>query len=650
VNVEKTVKFLTSIWEAQGTDEEGYVFLSRKTPEGAWEDLALNHPVTDAARLVKPLARWKGSDIYFCPNVFSEPYRQKQHVLPSVWLYADLDESNPESLPVAPTSAWKTSKRRYQCLWRSTKALPAKTHGVLNQRLTYLCDADKGGWSVTKVLRVPGTQNHKRANPEHVRLLWHDLQHYRPTVLRDLVKGVKVGPMATGIQNVSLPDMTADAILHKHKQKMSKRTLELLRAKVAQVGERSDRLWELDCLLLDAGVSPEETLILVRETVWNKYAGTRRELDQLWVEVTKAKDHVTEPKFSPTAVLREKFQTYDEFLSTPVPSEVWTVEGVWSHDAHGLIAGEPKTFKSFVAMDLAVSVASGTKFLGHFEVPETGPVIMIQEENTPAMMKDRLEKITHSRGIGESAGMNGNGSDGVLEMKARDDLPIFLMNNAQFNLTDEDHLSFLEKLVQTHKPKLLILDPLYLMIPGLDENSAAEMGPTLRTLLALKQTHNVGILIVHHYNKPRVGEDRQPGNRISGTNAFYRWFESALYLEKGKAIGEVLMTPEHRGSVPRGAIKLEFDLGEMGDTEYHVDVTHTVVSGTKELRKDLKDLIQESPGISVIEAGEALDISKFRVKRLAERLGYEIRLRDPKGQAGRPGYGIFPQKGRLART
>jgi hypothetical protein len=398
--------------------------------------------------------------------------------------------------------------------------------------------------------------------------------------------------------------------------------------------------------LLDAGVSPEETLILVRETVWNKYAGERRELDQLWVEVLKAKNHVSESKLSPTAVLRDKLQTYSDFISTPVPGEIWTVEGVWSHDAHGLIAGEPKTFKSFIATDLAVSVASGTKFLGQFEVPETGPVIMIQEENTPSMMKDRFEKIVNARGIGESASVSGNGSNGVLEMKAAQELPIFIMNNGQFNLTDEDHMALLEELIKTHKPKLLVLDPLYLMTPGVDENSSSAMTPVLRDLLYLKQAHKLGILIVHHYNKPRADEDRHPGNRIAGSNVFYRWFESALYLEKGKSPGEVRMTAEHRGSAPRGGVNLEFDIGEMGDMAYHVDVEVTKTTGVSAIRRQLKEIVEKEPGVSLVKTAEKLEVPKERLERIAKRMGYQTRVKKPDGRAGRPGKGIFPQGSR----
>lgn len=632
-------KFLTSVWDAHG-HSSGYVFVSYKTAEGDWRDKALPYPITVSAvdKVLVKLRRKGATDLYFCPNIFRDKSRRKGHVLESVWLYADLDPVEPTTLSLAATSAWETSPGRFQCLWRVNRPLKEHHHATLNQRLTYLHEADKGGWSVTKVLRCPGTKNYKRDEVTKGRLLWHDLQRYEVRTVLEVVRHVKVLDQQTEVRNLDVPDMTADAVIHKHREKLPERALELLRAKKARVGERSDRLWELECLMLQAKVPPEEVLVAVRFTVWNKYAGQRRELPQLWAEIKKALKHVESDTFADVGELR--LTPYRKFLETPIPEELWTVEGIWSHDAHGLIAGEPKTFKSFVATDLAVSVASGTKFLGHFEVPETGPVILIQEENTPAMMKDRLWKIASSRDL--AGGVSRNGSSDV-QIQLPQELPIFLMNNQRFNLTDEEHVGLLESWIKEVEPKLVVLDPIYLMMPGVDENSAVAMTPILRDLLTLKQRYDVGILIVHHYNKPRSDEDRHPGLRISGTSVFYRWFESALYLSKGSQPGEVVMVPEHRGAAPAGSIHVEFDLGEMGESDYHTDVEIRSNVGTNHLRRTVLDKVLASPGITLNELCEETGVSKDRIHRLVERHpSLTMKRSQSKGKAGRPPLQVFP--------
>ena len=41
----------------------------------------------------------------------------------------------------------------------------------------------------------------------------------------------------------------------------------------------------------------------------------------------------------------------------------WLVDQLWSEEAVGIIGGEPKCCKSFLALDLAVAVAAGTPCL-----------------------------------------------------------------------------------------------------------------------------------------------------------------------------------------------------------------------------------------------------------------------------------------------
>lgn len=45
---------------------------------------------------------------------------------------------------------------------------------------------------------------------------------------------------------------------------------------------------------------------------------------------------------------------------------VWMVEGLWGAEAVGIIGGEPKSGKTFLALDLAVAVATGAPCLRRF--------------------------------------------------------------------------------------------------------------------------------------------------------------------------------------------------------------------------------------------------------------------------------------------
>ncbi|MGB6451972.1 MAG: AAA family ATPase, partial [Steroidobacteraceae bacterium] len=65
------------------------------------------------------------------------------------------------------------------------------------------------------------------------------------------------------------------------------------------------------------------------------------------------------------------------FRLTAQPEEArWLVEGLWSEGAVGIVGGEPKCCKSFLALDLAVAVASGRPALRRFTVPQSGRVLL----------------------------------------------------------------------------------------------------------------------------------------------------------------------------------------------------------------------------------------------------------------------------------
>ena len=54
----------------------------------------------------------------------------------------------------------------------------------------------------------------------------------------------------------------------------------------------------------------------------------------------------------------------------------WLVESLWSDAGVGILGGSPKSYKTFLALDIAVSVASGTPCLDSFDVPQSGPVLL----------------------------------------------------------------------------------------------------------------------------------------------------------------------------------------------------------------------------------------------------------------------------------
>jgi hypothetical protein len=146
--------FLRSVWSHQPSGYHFVIYRDGKT----WLE-----------KCVKPDQEFEillpqRGDLYFCPNAFSTPIRQKQYVLPSRVMYQDLDEADPRDAPLPPDLWWETSLGRWQALWfLSGPAVEPLEFAALNRGLNRACGADPGTWNLTRVLRVPGSWNAKRS-------------------------------------------------------------------------------------------------------------------------------------------------------------------------------------------------------------------------------------------------------------------------------------------------------------------------------------------------------------------------------------------------------------------------------------------------------------------------------------------------------
>ena len=75
----------------------------------------------------------------------------------------------------------------------------------------------------------------------------------------------------------------------------------------------------------------------------------------------------------------------------------WLIEGLWADEAVGIVGGEPKSFKSFLVLDMAVAVASGSPCLRHFPVAHTGRVLLYAAEDALQVVRRRLEAPAAAR-------------------------------------------------------------------------------------------------------------------------------------------------------------------------------------------------------------------------------------------------------------
>lgn len=552
----RSVDFLCKVWE-RVCEPGDYVFLSLKSPR--WKDFYFKFDSTLKGRVRDWLRQNNPEkvDIYFCPLPFRKPERLSKYVKPVNILWSDVDDGDPDLF--RPTVLWESSPGRHHALWFIKERMHAEDAAELNRSLTYYLGADKGGWDLSQVLRVPGTYNHKYKSKPKVKLLHWDR--------KELSSGKVANKVRHTIRKVEEYDGDSSEILKNYR--LPTKILNLLTGP-AEEGRRSDMLWYLENKLSDAGMSPDEIIAVIKDTEWNKYKGRHDEDHRLQTELSKViekKIETTPKKRIPEEGLR--IESFSDVMANLQSTPGWQVPGFWMRNSHGIVAGEPKSFKTTLVMDLALSIASGAKFLGKYKVEQTGKVLYIQNENTHWIMKDRFEKMTMNKGL---VGRVSRSRD-TINVEWPPTIPFHMINQQNFMLNNEEHQDFLEETIGRMRPGLVVLDPLYLMFDG-DIASARDLFPILQWLLYLKNTYNCGILVIHHYNKN--GEGKRGGQRMLGSTTLHGWIESAWYLsslpaEDGSK-AEVIMEREFRGAGLHQQLDLKVHMGEMGVPDYSVDV------------------------------------------------------------------------------
>jgi RecA-family ATPase len=86
-------------------------------------------------------------------------------------------------------------------------------------------------------------------------------------------------------------------------------------------------------------------------------------------------------------------------LAERADEQRWLVTGLWSEQAVGIVGGEPKCCKSFLALDLAVAVAAVIPCLRRFAVPRAGRVLLYAAEDALHIVRRRLEGICATTGL-----------------------------------------------------------------------------------------------------------------------------------------------------------------------------------------------------------------------------------------------------------
>lgn len=228
-------------------------------------------------------------DVYYCPQLFSQPKRKKEYVATTPNAWSDLDTCRPDQLLDTPSVVVESSPGRYQGVWCFEHPQEPDVGQDVSRRIAYAhkeYGADTSGWDLTQLLRVPYTANQKYQPPATVRIVDTAGGRFR-------VADFDRYPKVEGFEHLEipfpeeLPEEDAEELLKKYRWQLHKTTFELFET-VPEEKKWSHRLWSLMMLLFEGEMTREEVFVVANASACNKFERDGRSNRYLWQDVCRA--------------------------------------------------------------------------------------------------------------------------------------------------------------------------------------------------------------------------------------------------------------------------------------------------------------------------------------------------------------------------
>ena len=201
----------------------------------------------------------------------------------------------------------------------------------------------------------------------------------------------------------------------------------------------------------------------------------------------------------------------EQLMTTPLKPIEFCIDGMISTGLF-ILAGAPKVGKSWLALDMALSIAKGEKLLGR--ETKCGKALYQCLEDSYTRIQNRLFDLTSEPSEKLHFAIMAGALGGVLEKQ---------IENFKSQHTDL---------------KIIIIDTLQ-KIRSDDDTSYASDYKELSVLKNLADKLRIAILLVHHTRKCR---DNDPFNMISGTTGISGCVDgSMVMIERQRGSGEVVL-------------------------------------------------------------------------------------------------------------
>ena len=200
--------------------------------------------------------------------------------------------------------------------------------------------------------------------------------------------------------------------------------------------------------------------------------------------------------------------TDGQLVAAQLPVPPMLIEGVMHMGRRTLLLAPSKASKTWTAMDMSISIASGTPWMG-FRTHKAS-VLHIDLELPTWGLKERRNKLLEVRGIAGPVDVDWWSLDGY--QRSIDELMPLITARAPFG-----------------KFGMITIEPAYVILGARDENDNADVTDFMNKLAWIARITGAAVLCTHHFAKGDAsGKDAK--DRGSGAGAWVRAPDTAITI------------------------------------------------------------------------------------------------------------------------
>ena len=206
------------------------------------------------------------------------------------------------------------------------------------------------------------------------------------------------------------------------------------------------------------------------------------------------------------------FKSAATLVSSPSIPLRWTIHGLLAEKSVGVIAGEPKTSKTWALLEMAMAVATGKKAFGEFKTERARPVVLFLAEDSEPSMRTRLRAMAVGRGAKPEEAC------ALIHLACRDRLSLPSQRARFIASLPEGDVGFIG------------IDPLR-DVHSAEENDSGPMAEVMGALRDIRDVSGASVVFTHHTAKQNGDSgERRPGQRMRGSSAIHGAIDAGFYM------------------------------------------------------------------------------------------------------------------------